>query len=58
MLAAQDRKLLAMDVIKMLLPPSVNALPQTSLVISDAVRATGGDRSSSLWDVVEQPRAA
>jgi AAA-like domain len=52
-LATQDRKLLAMDVIKMLLPPSVNAMPQTSLVISDAVRATGGERTSSLWDVVE-----
>lgn len=51
-MASQDRKLLAMDVIKMLLPPSVNALPQTSLVVSDAVRATGGERSSSLWDVV------
>jgi len=52
-LAAQDRKLLAMDVIKMLLPPSVSALPQSSLVISDAVRATGGERTSSLWSVVE-----
>jgi hypothetical protein len=52
-LASQDRKLLAMDVIKMLLPPSVSALPQTSLVISDAVRATGGERTSSLWNVVE-----
>ena len=45
-LAAQDRKLLAMDVAKMLLPASVNALPQTSLVISDAVRSTRGDRGS------------
>jgi hypothetical protein len=52
-LAAQDRKLLAMDVIKMLLPASVDALPQTSLVISDAVRASRGDRDASLWDVVE-----
>jgi hypothetical protein len=52
-LAAQDRKLLAMDVVKMLLPPSVGALPQTSLVVSDAIRATQGDRTSSLWDVVE-----
>ncbi|RHW25844.1 hypothetical protein D0Z08_17565 [Nocardioides immobilis] len=51
-LAAQDRKLLAMDVIKMLLPPSVDAMPQTSLVVSDAVRATRGDRDASLWDVV------
>lgn len=52
-LASQDRKLLAMDVIKMLLPPSVDALPETALVISDAVRATKGERNSSLWEVVE-----
>jgi hypothetical protein len=51
-LAAQDRKLLAMDVVKMLLPASVDSLAQTSLVISDAVRATRGDRDASLWDVV------
>ena len=51
-LAAQDRKLLAMDVVKMLLPPSLDAIPQTSLVISDAVRATHGSAESSLWDVV------
>ncbi len=52
-LAAQDRKLLAMDVVKMLLPPSVDAIPDTSLVVSDAVRATKGDQAASLWDVVE-----
>jgi hypothetical protein len=52
-LAAQDRKLLAMDVVKMLLPASVAQLPDTSLVISDAVRATHGEASSSLWEVVE-----
>lgn len=52
-LAAQDRKLLAMDVVKMLLPASVDALPQTSLVVSDAIRTTGGERTSSLWDVVK-----
>ena len=51
-LAAQDRKLLAMDVIKMLLPPSLDAIPATSLVISDAVRATRGAPEASLWDVV------
>lgn len=56
-MAAQDRKLLAMDVVKMLLPPSVNSLHQTSLVVSDAVRATGGERTSSLWDVVRQLEA-
>ncbi|NUR09520.1 MAG: hypothetical protein HOQ45_21255 [Nocardioidaceae bacterium] len=52
-LAAQDRKLLAMDVVKMLLPPSVDKIPETSLVISDAVRETRGEPSASLWDVVE-----
>jgi hypothetical protein len=51
--AAQDRKLLAMDVVKMLLPASVDALPTTSLVVSDAVRQTGGSPHSSLWDVVK-----
>jgi hypothetical protein len=52
-LAAQDRKLLVMDVVRMLLPPSLDALPQTSLVISDAVRLTRGDHDSSLWEVVK-----
>ena len=51
-LAAQDRKLLAMDVVKMLLPPALDKIPDTSLVISDAVRATKGDADASLWDVV------
>jgi hypothetical protein len=51
-LAAQDRKLLVMDVVRMLLPPSLDALSHTSVVISDAVRATRGDPNSSLWDVV------
>ncbi|MFC5175628.1 ATP-binding protein [Nocardioides taihuensis] len=50
--AAQDRKLLAMDVAKMLLPASVASMPSTSLVISDAVRATRGERSASMWDIV------
>jgi hypothetical protein len=53
-LAAQDRKLLAMDVVKMLLPPSLDKIPETALVISDAVRATKGDPAASLWDVVDQ----
>lgn len=52
-LAAQDRKLLAIDVIKMLLPSAVDAMAHSSLVISDAVRATQGDADASLWDVVE-----
>ncbi len=51
-LASQDRKLLAIDVVKMLLPPSLDAMPATSLVVSDAVRATKGDPGASLWDVV------
>ena len=52
-LAAQDRKLLTMDVVKMLLPPSLDAMPETALVVSDAVRATKGEATASLWDVVE-----
>src|SRR3954447_17963523 len=52
-LAAQDRKLLALDVVRMLLPPSLDAIPSTSLVVSDAVRATRGEPTASLWDVVE-----
>jgi hypothetical protein len=56
-LAAQDRKLLAMDVVKMLLPASVESLPETSLVISDAVRATRGERDASLWDVARNLEA-
>ncbi|WP_148573452.1 ATP-binding protein [Nocardioides caldifontis] len=56
-LAAQDRKLLAMDVIKMMLPPSLDAMPLTALVISDAVRQTRGVRTSSLWDVVRHLEA-
>lgn len=52
-LAAQDRKLLAMDVVRMLLPASFDVMPQTPLVISDAVRATKGRPESSLWEVVE-----
>ena len=56
-LASQDRKLLAMDVVKMLLPPSLDAIPETALVVSDAVRATRGEPSASLWDVVENLEA-
>lgn len=51
-LAAQDRKLLAMDVVKMLLPAAVDAMAETSLVLSDAIRSTRGEATASLWDVV------
>jgi hypothetical protein len=51
-IASQDRKLLAMDVIKMLLPPSLDNMPQTALVISDAIRSTRGGPNSSLWEVI------
>lgn len=52
-LAAQDRKLLAMDIVKMLLPASVSVLADTSLVVGDAVRGTHGAPTASLWDIVE-----
>jgi hypothetical protein len=53
-LASQDRKLLALDIARMLLPPSLDMLPATRIVLSDAVRATGGAPMSSLWTVIEQ----
>ena len=52
-MAAQDRKLLAVDVARMLLPASVDAMAATPLVIAEAVRGTKGSPRASLWDVVE-----
>lgn len=51
-MAAQDRKLLAIDVVRMLLPPSLDAMASTPLVVTEAVRATKGSPRASLWDVV------
>jgi len=51
-MAAADRRLLATDVIRMLLPPSVDRIPDTALVVQDAVYATRGAPTSSLWDVI------
>lgn len=56
-LAAQDRKLLALDVVRMLLPPALDSLPDTALVISDAVRRTKGHPHASLFDVVRNLEA-
>ncbi len=53
-LAAQDRKLLALDVARMLLPPSLDALSSTRIVLTDAIRATGGTPMASLWTVIER----
>ena len=52
-LAAQDRKLLALDVATMLLPPALASAPRTRLLLSEAVRATKGVPVTSLWTVVE-----
>ena len=52
-LAAQDRKLLAIDVVKMLLPPSLDAIPATSLVHLRRRTGDAGRAAASLWDVVE-----
>ncbi|MDQ4007540.1 MAG: ATP-binding protein [Actinomycetota bacterium] len=51
-MAAQDRKLLAVDVLRMLLPSSVDGMAATPLVITEAVRGTKGHPRASLWDVV------
>jgi hypothetical protein len=56
-LAAQDRKLLAIDVVRMLLPPAVDAMPATPLVLTEAVRATKGAWNASLWDVIRHLEA-
>lgn len=52
--AFQNRKALALDVISMLLPPQFLQQPQTPLVISNAIRAVGGERDGSLWQVIKQ----
>jgi hypothetical protein len=53
-LAAQDRKLLALDVATMLLPPTLATASRTRLVLTEAIRATKGAPQTSLWTVVEQ----
>jgi hypothetical protein len=55
--AAADRRLLATDVVRMLLPPSVDRMPSTSLVLQDAVHRTGGAPNASLWSVVQHLEA-
>jgi hypothetical protein len=52
-LAAQDRKLLALDVATMLLPPALAAAPRTRLLLTEAIRATRGAPATSLWTVVQ-----
>ena len=52
-LASQDRKLLALDVATMLLPPALAAAPRTRLLLTEAIRATRGAPATSLWTVVQ-----
>jgi hypothetical protein len=52
-LAAQDRKLLALDVATMLLPPALASAPRTRLALTEAIRMTRGEPSTSLWAVLE-----
>lgn len=52
-LAAQDRKLLALDVATMLLPPAMASAPRTRLALTEAIRMTRGAPSTSLWAVIE-----
>ncbi|HEY6796930.1 MAG TPA: ATP-binding protein, partial [Kineosporiaceae bacterium] len=52
-LATQDRKMLALDVATMLLPPGLAVMPRTRLLLTEAVRATRGAPMTSLWSVVE-----
>jgi hypothetical protein len=57
-LAAQDRKLLALDVATMLLPPALASAPRTRLVLTEAIRATKGAPATSLWTVSSTSRPA
>lgn len=52
-LAAQDRKGLALDIVTMLLPAALSARARTRLLLTEAIRATKGAPSTSLWMVVE-----
>jgi len=52
--AENDRKILATDVVRMLLPPKVDEMPETQLVIGDAVRAVGGYRTATLNQIIER----
>ena len=52
-LATQDRKMLALDVATMLLPPGLASMPRTRMLLTEAVRATRGAPMTSLWSVVE-----
>ncbi|GAB3264839.1 ATP-binding protein [Kineosporia babensis] len=52
-LASQDRKLLALDVATMLLPPGLASAARTRLMLTEAIRATKGAPQTSLWTVVE-----
>lgn len=50
--ADKNRKMLATDVARMLLPAQVDEMPLTPIVLADAIRAVGGSPHGSLWDVV------
>ncbi|HET9653745.1 MAG TPA: ATP-binding protein [Kineosporiaceae bacterium] len=52
-LAAQDRKLLALDVTTMLLPPVLAAAPRTRLLLTETIRSTRGAPATSLWTVID-----
>jgi AAA-like domain/LAGLIDADG-like domain len=50
--AAADRRMLAGDVIRMLLPAAVLRRPETDLLVAAAVRQAGSTTSTTLLDVV------
>jgi hypothetical protein len=52
-LAAQDRKLLALDITTMLLPPVLAAAPRTRLLLTETIRGTRGAPATSLWTVID-----
>lgn len=51
--AAAERKMLAHDVARMLLPPQVDAMSQTAIVLADAIRANGATWNHTMHGVVK-----
>jgi len=57
-LAAQDRRILTLDVLRMLLPPALADRPSTEMLLAAAIRRTKGAPMTPLWTVIEELRTA
>lgn len=55
--AEAQRKGLVLDVLRMLLPPALDVLPDTERMLLDVVEDNGGGPGGSLWGIVEKLEA-